>query len=114
MPRRNGAGIELLADPMRRRIAAALAVGPRRPSSLGAELGLSRPAISRQLGLLRDAGLVVSNRSRIDGRVRVYQLDHRNHGRVTAWLLGVDFRRPTSLKVDAGPGEVAPLADASA
>jgi DNA-binding transcriptional ArsR family regulator len=99
MPKRNGAGIELLADPMRRRIVAALAVAPRRPSSLGAELGLSRPAISRQLSLLSDAGLVISSRSRIDGRVRVYRLDHRNHGRITAWLLGVDFRRAASLKV---------------
>jgi DNA-binding transcriptional ArsR family regulator len=102
MPKRNGAGIDLLADPTRRRIVAALAVAARRPSSLGTELGLSRPAISRQLHLLRDAGILVSSRSRIDGRVRVYRLDPRSHGRVTAWLAGVDFRKPASLKVDDG------------
>jgi predicted transcriptional regulator len=85
MPKRNGAGIDLLADPTRRRIVTALAVASRRPSSLGAELGLRRPAISRQLHLLSDAGILVSSRSRIHRRVRVYRLDHRNHGRVTAW-----------------------------
>jgi hypothetical protein len=44
MPKRNGPGIALLADPTRRRIIAALAISPRRPSSLAAELHLSRPA----------------------------------------------------------------------
>ena len=84
MPKRNGPGIELLADPTRRRIIAALALGPRRPSSLAAELHLSRPAVSRQLRLLCDATLVDTTRSLVDGRVVLYRLqpataraDHR-------------------------------------
>jgi DNA-binding transcriptional ArsR family regulator len=92
MPKRNGPGIELLADPTRRRLIAALAISPRRPSSLAAELHLSRPATTRQLRILIDAGLVEASRSRIDGRGRVYRINARNHGRITAWLAGVEFR----------------------
>lgn len=100
MPKRNGAGIELLADPTRRRIIAALAVCPRRPSSLATELRLSRPATTRQLQLLREAGLVQVSRSILDGRVRLYRLDPRNHGRITAWLAGIDLRRPSTMTID--------------
>ncbi len=96
MPRRNGAGIALLADDTRLRIVALLALAPRRPSSIAREIGLSRPATSRQLRLLCDAGLVVMARSRIDGRGFVYSLDHGAHGRITAWLAGtgVGLREP--------------------
>ena len=52
MPKRNGPGIELLADPTRRRIIAVLAIRPRRPSVVAAEIGLSRAATSRQLHLI--------------------------------------------------------------
>jgi DNA-binding transcriptional ArsR family regulator len=100
MPKRNGTGIELLADPTRRGIIAALAISPRRPSSLAAELQLSRPATTRQLGLLRDAGLIEIRRSRIDGRVRLYVIAPEAHGRITAWLAGIDIRRPTTLRID--------------
>ena len=99
MPKRNGGGIELLADPTRRRIIAALALGPRRPSSLAAELGLSRPAVSRQLRLLRDAALVDTTRSRVDGRVVLYRLQPRQHGPITAWLAGTGVGRPIRLAV---------------
>lgn len=101
MPKRNGAGIALLADPTRRRIIAALALGPRRPSSLAAEIGLSRPATSRQLHLLRDAGLVRASRSRLDGRVVLYTLDPRRHGPITAWLAGTEVGRPARATRDA-------------
>jgi DNA-binding transcriptional ArsR family regulator len=103
MPKRNGPGIELLADPTRRRIIAALALGPRRPSSLAAELSLSRPAVSRQLRLLRDATLVDTTRSLVDGRVVLYRLQPRQHGPITAWLAGTSVGRPIRLAVgDAG------------
>ena len=94
MPKRNGPGIELLADPTRRRIIAALALGPRRPSSLAAELRLSRPAVSRQLRLLRDATLVDTTRSLVDGRVVLYRLQPGQHGPITAWLAGTERRSP--------------------
>src|ERR1700675_41484 len=104
VPKRNGDGIDLLADPMRRRIIASLAMRPRRPSSLAAEIGLSRPATARQLHLLRDAGLVWSGRSLLDGRVVMFGIDQRQHGRITAWLAGTEIARPTTARRStAGP-----------
>jgi DNA-binding transcriptional ArsR family regulator len=96
VPKRNGAGIELLADPTRRRIIAALALGPRRPSVLALEIGLSRPATARQLHLLRDAGLVRSTRSCADGRVFLFRIEPLQLGRITAWLAGTEIARPTT------------------
>jgi DNA-binding transcriptional ArsR family regulator len=100
MPRRNGRGIELLADPTRRRIIATLAISPRRPSGIAAELGLSRPATSRQLRILHDAGLIEAHGSRLDGRVRLYTISTDQHGRITAWLAGVDIPRPITMRID--------------
>ena len=96
MPRRNGRGIELLADPTRRRIIARLAMGPWRPSMLAEELGLGRSATTRQLRLLEQAGLVGSVRSLADGRVVLYSLDRRQHGPITAWLAGTEIALPTN------------------
>lgn len=96
MPKRNGQGIELLADPTRRRIIALLAIRPRRPSVLADELGLSRPATSRQLHLLEDAGLIRSFRTVADGRLVLYGIERRQHGQITAWLAGTEIGRPTS------------------
>lgn len=95
MPSRNGQGIELLADPTRRRLIAALALRPQRPSGLAQLLGLSRPATSRHLGLLRHAGLVRSSRSMADRRALLFTIDPRSHGQITAWLAGTDVGRPT-------------------
>jgi DNA-binding transcriptional ArsR family regulator len=97
VPKRNGQGIELLADPTRRRLIAAVALRPRRPSSLAQEIGLSRPATSRQLRLLRDAGLVRSSRSMTDRRALLFSVDPRSHGRITAWLGGIEIGRPTMM-----------------
>jgi DNA-binding transcriptional ArsR family regulator len=96
MPRRNGLGIALLADPTRRRIIALLAVRPWRPSMLAAELGLGRPATTRQLRLLEQAGLIRSTRSLADGRVILYCIERRQHGPITAWLAGTEIVRPTT------------------
>jgi DNA-binding transcriptional ArsR family regulator len=100
MPKRNGPGIELLADPTRRRIIAALAVAPRRPSTLARDLGLSRPAITRQLKLLTTAGLVCVGRSLADGRVRLYGIKPGSHGPITAWLAGTNVGRPMVMRID--------------
>jgi len=99
MPKRNGPGIELLADPTRRRIIALLALCPRRPSSLAVELSLSRPATTRQLNLLREADLVCSRRSTLDRRVVIYSVDLRAQGPITAWLAGTEIGRPLSLRI---------------
>ena len=94
MPGRHGSGIELLADPIRRQIVAALALGPRRPTALAAEIGLSRPATAHHLRLLRDAGLIRTMPSYVDRRAILYGIDPRSHGRITAWLAGTEIGRP--------------------
>ena len=93
MPKRNGHGIELLADPTRRRIVALLALGQGQPSRLAAEMGLSRPAISRQLRLLQRAGLITVRRNYVDGRRLVYFIEPRRLGQITAWLAGTEVGR---------------------
>ena len=106
VPRRNGQGIELLADPTRRRLIATLALRPRRPSSLAQELGLSRPATSRQLHLLCDAGLVSCARSMADRRAWLFSIDPPKHGQITAWLAGTEIGRPTvTTNKNAKPAE---------
>jgi DNA-binding transcriptional ArsR family regulator len=90
MPHRNGTGIALLADPTRRRLIAALAIRPARPSALADRLELSRFSVSRQLRLLRDAGLVVDHRLVGDRRGVLYTINDRRHGAITAWLAGTD------------------------
>jgi DNA-binding transcriptional ArsR family regulator len=95
--RRTGSGIALLADDTRRTIVALIALRPRHPTELSRELGLSLPAISRQLGLLRNAGLIQVARSRVDARGRVYRLDPGQHGRIIAWLAGTDVALEESI-----------------
>jgi len=90
VPRRNGEGIALLADPTRRRLIAYLAIRPARPSKLAVALGLSRFTVSRQLRLLRVAALVVPHELRFDRRAILYTIDPAAHGRITAWLAGTD------------------------
>lgn len=88
MPRRNGSGIALLADPLRLRIIALLALAPRRPSTVARQPGISRSAAKRHLHLLRDAGLVVSRRAVLDRRQVVYMIPSGKLRVITAWLAG--------------------------
>ncbi len=93
-------GIELLADPTRRKIIGLLAIRAMRPSNVAREIGLSRPATSRQLHLLRDAGLIRSTWSPIDGRGLLYALVPKMHGPITAWLAGTEVGRPIGFTID--------------
>lgn len=61
-----------LADPTRLRIVAALAARELCVGDLAATLGLSQSAVSHQLRVLRERGLV---RARRDGRLSYYALD---------------------------------------
>ena len=88
MPRRNGSGVALLADPLRLRIVALLALGPRRPSVVAEQLGISRSAATRHLHLLKAAGLVGSQPTMLDRRRIVYYIEPRKLGVITAWLAG--------------------------
>jgi DNA-binding transcriptional ArsR family regulator len=65
------ATIEVLAEPRRRQILDVLRAGQQPVHVLVAQLGLSQPAVSKHLRVLRDAGLVAV---RPDGQRRLYRL----------------------------------------
>ena len=92
MPRRAAEGIELLADPTRRRIVALIAGRVRHPADIADAIELSRPATSRQLRLLTKAGLLRWRWSPIDRRSRIYVIDPAALEAIVAWLAGVDLR----------------------
>lgn len=84
-----------LADPVRRSLLSALAVGPARVVDLAAAHAVSRPAISKHLRLLTEAGLAsVEDR----GRERHYSLDRSGLAPVSRLL---DELRPTPPFADA-------------
>lgn len=72
-----------VADPARRQIMSALARGDLSAGEVAALFPISRPAVSRHLRVLREAGLV---RDELIGRHRVYRLDLDGLAHVTAWL----------------------------
>jgi len=92
VPTRRAEGIELLADPTRRRIVALIAARIWHPSDIATAIGLSRPATSRQLRLLSEADLIRWRWSPIDGRSRDYAINPAMLEPILAWLAGVDLR----------------------
>ena len=70
-----------LADPVRRSLLAELAAGPSRVVDLAASRPISRPAVSRHLRVLTEAGLVTATDR---GRERHYALAAHGLGPVTA------------------------------
>lgn len=77
-----------LDDDTRRRILALLASGPRTAGKIAESFpGMSRPAVSKHLALLREAALVVD---RPHGRERMYQLDLAPLAQVTSYLANLD------------------------
>jgi DNA-binding transcriptional ArsR family regulator len=73
-----------VADPARREVMSALARGDLSAGEVAALFPISRPAVSRHLRVLREAGLV---RDELVGRRRVYRLDLDGLAPVTAWLI---------------------------
>jgi DNA-binding transcriptional ArsR family regulator len=86
-----------LADPTRRRILELLVAA----GDLSDQFSVSRPAISRHLRVLREAGLV---RSRVDGQRRVYALDAQPLAELDAWL--APYRRFWTQRLDALDTEI--------
>lgn len=76
-------GFSALADPTRRRIVELLTAGPQDAGSLAAEFAVSRPAVSRHLRVLREAGLI---RARADAQRRIYEIDGSGLGEVGDWV----------------------------
>ena len=100
MPKINGHGIDLLADPTRRAIIGLIAIGVAEPSKIAREIGRSRPATTRQLRLLQGAGLISVSRHPIDRRKRNYYISRMRLGQITAWLAGTEAGRafPRALR----------------
>jgi DNA-binding transcriptional ArsR family regulator len=72
-----------LGDPHRKAIVELLGSGPHSVQEIADELPISRPAVSRHLRLLKDAGLVIDE-SR--GTQRLYQLDAAGVAAVQKYL----------------------------
>ena len=72
-----------LGDPHRRAIVQMLAGGDRSVQEIADGLPISRPAVSRHLRLLKDAGLVLD---RADGTKRLYSLHHQGAEMVATYM----------------------------
>ena len=72
-----------IADPIRRRVLELVRDEELPAGRLAAEFAVSRPAVSRHLRVLREAGLV---RERRAGRLRLYRADPAPLAELRTWL----------------------------
>jgi len=86
----------VLAEPTRRRILDALLEGERPVTDLVEQLGISQPAVSKHLRVLRDAGMVSA---RVDAQYRRYRLEPAALAAIDAWL--APYRRLWTGRLDA-------------
>jgi DNA-binding transcriptional ArsR family regulator len=77
---------EALGDPNRREILRVLSSGGLAVGEIAAVLPISRPAVSRHLRLLKEAGMVTE---RADGTRRIYELQHQGANAVRAYVEAV-------------------------
>ncbi len=98
--------MDALGDPVRRRLVELVSTGERPAGDLatavGDEFGISQPAVSRHLRVLREAGLV---ESRPRGTVRLYALRPQAVDEVARWA--DDLVRAWRPRLDALATEVA-------
>jgi DNA-binding transcriptional ArsR family regulator len=87
---------EVVAEPSRRRILELLRDDDRPVNDLVDALGLSQPAVSKHLRVLRDAGLVDVRR---DAQRRIYRLVPEPLVEIDDWL--TPFRQAWSRRLDA-------------
>lgn len=76
-------GFTALADPTRREIVDLLADGEKDAGTIASNFSISKPAISRHLGVLRDGGIVAV---RSDAQRRIYSLRADGLHDVDRWL----------------------------
>lgn len=93
--------LEALADDTRREIVGLLVAGERTAGDLAARFAISRPAVSRHLRVLREAGLVSV---REDAQRRIYALDAEPLAELDRWLS--PYRAFWSQRLDALATEV--------
>jgi DNA-binding transcriptional ArsR family regulator len=72
-----------LSDPTRRRVVGLLGVRPRKAGELASAFPVSRPAVSKHLRVLREAGLVEAEKV---GRVQVYRLRPGGIAEASKWM----------------------------
>lgn len=75
-----------LADPTRREVVDLLRHGPRRAGELATTVGVSGPALSRHLRVLRESGVVAVDFAEDDARGRRYSLREEPFVALQAWL----------------------------
>lgn len=94
-----------LADPVRREILERLRVGAHPAGTIAGWFTISRPAVSRHLRVLRQAGLVVDE---VVGRQRLYRLESAPLAVLDAWLAPFrdDWQTRLSSALDALETEV--------
>jgi DNA-binding transcriptional ArsR family regulator len=85
-PELSGDPFDALGDPNRRAIVELLGSGGRTVREIADQLPISRPAVSRHLRLLKDAGLVIDEAR---GTRRLYQLHDQGVEAVQAYLAEV-------------------------
>lgn len=98
--------LDVLGDPVRRRILELLAAGERPSGAIAAvvqaEFGISQPAVSQHLRVLRDGGFTTV---RPDGARRLYAVESAPLQEVDAWL--DPFRRFWGQRLDSLATELA-------
>lgn len=89
-------GFTALADPTRRQIVDLLADGEKDAGTIANHFPISKPAISRHLGVLRDGGIVAFRK---EAQRRVYSLRLEGLHDVDRWL--ARYRSLWSDRLDA-------------
>jgi len=104
----SGDPFDALGDPNRRTIVELLRAGDRSVQELADELPISRPAVSRHLRVLKQAGLVVDE---AEGTRRLYRLHDQGIDAVRSYLEEVwgdaatRFRLAAENRRGRAPGE---------
>lgn len=98
--------LDILGDPVRRRILELLATGEHSAgavvAAISVEFGITQPAVSQHLRVLREAGFATV---RAEGTRRLYAVDPAPLQEVDLWL--DQFRRYWSSRLDALGTELA-------
>lgn len=98
--------LDILGDPVRRRILELLVSGEQTSGAVvdvvNREFGISQPAVSQHLKVLREAGFATV---RADGQRRLYAIDSRPLEEAAQWL--DQFRAFWQHKLDALETEIA-------
>ena len=98
--------LDILGDPVRRRILELIATGEHPAGAvvdvISAEFGISQPAVSQHLRVLRESGFATV---RAEGTRRLYTVDAAPLQEVDRWL--DQFRQYWSVRLDALGTELA-------